>query len=293
MIAGRLRWRKRGARPLGRAGLAAFDFAHGTLLFTEASARKRASLHLVRGETDVAAFDRGGLEVLEASAAEFDHALRQENHTLKRALTDPHILSGIGNAFSDEILHRARLSPLKQTHQLDAEESERLYHATTDVLIEWIDRLRGEVGDGFPEKVTAFRAATAVHGKYRQPCPRCGANPAHCLRKERGQLLCHLPDGRPAACRSRALASAQVELAQDARRARGTQVIVPPLSWRRTLLRSIANGRSAGTDRAHTDSYRSVTTGHRLSQAVVLALTPLHGEDDGFAHRSKNYSMSR
>jgi formamidopyrimidine-DNA glycosylase len=175
MIAGRLRWRKPGAPMPGRAGLAAFDFAHGTLLFTEASAKKRASLHLVRGETDVAAFDRGGLEVLEASAAEFDRALRQENHTLKRALTDPRILSGIGNAFSDEILHRAQISPFKQTHQLDAKECDRLYHATTDVLAEWIARLRREVGDGFPEKVTAFHAAMAVHGKYRQPCPRCGA----------------------------------------------------------------------------------------------------------------------
>jgi len=174
MIAGRLRWRDRGAKLSRKVGLGAFDFTSGTLVLTEASTKKRAGLYLVRGEAGLAALDPGGLEVLDADAVAFQAALQRENRTLKRALTDPRLFSGIGNAYSDEILHRARLSPLQRTHQLDAGEIERLHHATVETLREWIDRLRAEVGDGFPEKVTAFREGMAVHGRYRQPCPVCG-----------------------------------------------------------------------------------------------------------------------
>jgi formamidopyrimidine-DNA glycosylase len=174
MIAGRLRWRDAGAKLPGRLGLAAFDFPTGTLLLTEAGSKRRASLHLVRGEDGLRPFDRGGLEVLDASQGDFAARLRSERHTLKRALTDPRLFSGIGNAYSDEILHRARLSPLHRTDLLDAAELERLYEATRRVLTEWLDRLRAETGDGFPEKVTAFREGMAVHGRFRQPCPVCG-----------------------------------------------------------------------------------------------------------------------
>jgi formamidopyrimidine-DNA glycosylase len=174
MIAGRLRWRDRGAKLARKLGLAAFDFSSGTLLLTEASTQKRASLHLVRGAEGLAGLDPGGLEVLDSDVAAFGEALRRENRTLKRALTDPRLVSGIGNAYSDEILHRAQLSPLQRTHQLDAGEIERLHRATIETLREWIDRLRAELGDGFPEKVTAFRTGMAVHGRYRQPCPVCG-----------------------------------------------------------------------------------------------------------------------
>jgi formamidopyrimidine-DNA glycosylase len=174
MIAGRFRWQARGAKIPGKLGLAAFDFTSGTLLLTEASKQKRASLHLVAGEAALAAFDRGGLEVLDAELPAFRAALVSENHTVKRALTDPRLFSGIGNAYSDEILHRARLSPVKWTSRLADDEVERLFGATRSVLSEWVDRLRTETGDGFPEKVTAFRDEMAVHGKYKQPCPACG-----------------------------------------------------------------------------------------------------------------------
>ena len=175
MIAGRLRWRKRGAKPPGRVGQAAFDFPTGTLLLTEAGTQKRASLHLVRGEAALASFERGGLEVLESDLQQFTEALTRESHTLKRALTDQRLLSGIGNAYSDEILHRARLSPVTLTGRLDAEQIERLRDACVEVLQEWTERLRQEVGDGFPEKVTAFKEGMAVHGRHKQPCPDCGA----------------------------------------------------------------------------------------------------------------------
>jgi formamidopyrimidine-DNA glycosylase len=175
MIAGRLHWKERGAKIPGRVGLAAFDFAPGTVLFTEASSKKRASIHLVRGEALLRQFDRGGLEVLDVDLAAFQEALSRENHTLKRALTDPQLFSGIGNAYSDELLHRARLSPVKLTAQLTQEESARLYAAARETLTEWIDRLRNEVGDGFPEKVTAFREGMAVHGRFGKPCPVCGS----------------------------------------------------------------------------------------------------------------------
>lgn len=175
MIAGRLHWKAPGAKPPGRVGLAAFDFPGGTLLLTEASTKKRASLHLVRGEERLLAEHQpGGLEVFDATPAAFAAALRRENHTLKRALTDPRLFSGIGNAYSDEILHRARLSPLTWTSRLGDDEAARLFDATRAVLGEWLDRLRAEAGDGFPEKVTAFREGMAVHGRFGKPCPVCG-----------------------------------------------------------------------------------------------------------------------
>lgn len=175
MIAGRLRWKKRGTEVPKKGAHAAFDFPAGTILLTEAATHKRASLHVVRGEEALAALDPGGIEPLEVDLPTFASALLEENHTLKRALTDPRILSGIGNAHSDEILLEARLSPLKRTTQLTAEEMERLYGATRASLAIWIDRLRSEVGDGFPEKVTAFHPAMKVHGRFRQPCPQCGS----------------------------------------------------------------------------------------------------------------------
>ncbi|HEX9967286.1 MAG TPA: DNA-formamidopyrimidine glycosylase family protein [Solirubrobacterales bacterium] len=174
MIAGRLHWKQRGAKVPGKVGLAAFDFPTGTLTLTEAGAKKRASLHLVEGEAALAAYDPGGLEVLDADLASFRAALTAENHTLKRALTDPRLLSGIGNAYSDEILHRARLSPFRLTRNLTPEETETLFQACREVLTEWTRRLRAEAGDGFPEKVTAFREGMAVHGRFGQPCPVCG-----------------------------------------------------------------------------------------------------------------------
>jgi formamidopyrimidine-DNA glycosylase len=174
MIAGRLHWKPPGAKPPGKVGLAAFDFPIGTLTLTEAGTKKRASLHLFRGEAAVAAHDPGGLEVLEANAAAFRQSLMRENHTLKRALTDPRLFSGIGNAYSDEILHRARLSPLALSHNLSEQESDRLFHATRETLLEWIDRLRQEAGQEFPEGVTAFREGMAVHGRFGKPCPVCG-----------------------------------------------------------------------------------------------------------------------
>jgi formamidopyrimidine-DNA glycosylase len=175
MIAGRLRWKERGARIPGRIGHAAFDFRKGTLILTEAGTKKRASLFALRGEAALAEHDPGGLEVMAASPAEFAAALRRENHTLKRALTDPHLLAGIGNAYSDEILHRARLSPVALTQRLADAELARLHSATVETLRLWIERLRAETGDAFPEKVTAFRPQMAVHGRYRLPCPECGA----------------------------------------------------------------------------------------------------------------------
>jgi formamidopyrimidine-DNA glycosylase len=176
MIAGRLRWREPGRKPgLGpKLILAAFEFASGTLWFTEASSKKRASLHVIRGETELARLNRGGIEPLETTLEEFRDALTRENHTLKRALTDPRLMSGIGNAYSDEILHAARLSPLKLTHALSHEHMARLYDATRATLSGWIDVLRGDAAGAFPEKVTAFHAGMAVHGRFKQPCPVCG-----------------------------------------------------------------------------------------------------------------------
>ena len=175
MIAGRLHWKPAGAPIPRRAGLAAFDFPYGTLLLTEAGTKHRASLHILRGAAALAAHDPGGLDVLAATLQQFRSALTRESHTLKRALTDPHLLDGIGNAYSDEILHAARLSPLRLTSQITPEESERLFRATRETLAGWIERLRVETGDAFPEKVTAFRNGMAVHGRFRQPCPVCGS----------------------------------------------------------------------------------------------------------------------
>ncbi|GMV41431.1 MAG: formamidopyrimidine-DNA glycosylase [Myxococcales bacterium] len=173
MVAGRLRWETPGAAIPGRVGLAAFDFGTGTLILTEAGTKRRASLHVVRSE-GLAALHRGGVEPLECEPQVFWDALTRENHTLKRALTDPRLLSGIGNACSDEILHRARLSPVRLTGTLSPEELRRLREATITVLAEWTARLRHETGGGFPQKVTAFRPEMAVHGRYGQPCPACG-----------------------------------------------------------------------------------------------------------------------
>ena len=175
MIAGRLHWKAAGARPPGKIGVAAFDFSTGTLVMTEAGTKKRAAIHLVRGAGALAEHDPGGLEPLTASLEEFRAALTTESHTLKRALTDPTIFSGIGNAYGDEILHRARLSPVKLTRALSDDETKRLYEATRATLADWIERLRREAGGEFPEGVTAFRPAMAVHGRFRQPCPDCGA----------------------------------------------------------------------------------------------------------------------
>ena len=175
MIAGRLHWKPAGAKVPGKVGLAAFDFSTGTLTLTEAGTKKRAAIHLVQGEAGLRALAPEGLEVLDSDAAAFRATLERENHTIKRALTDPYILSGIGNAYSDEILHRARLSPVKQTRSLSDEEHARLFEATRATLLEWIERLRQEAGGEFPESVTAFRPQMAVHGRYGKPCPECGA----------------------------------------------------------------------------------------------------------------------
>jgi formamidopyrimidine-DNA glycosylase len=175
MIAGRLHWKPKGAKIAGRYGQAAFDFPNGTLLLTEAGTKKRASIHLVRGEAALQEHDPGGLEVFDSSFDQFRKVLTRENHTLKRSLTDPRLFSGIGNAYSDEILHRARLSPIRLTRQMTETEIEALYHAIKDSLDDWVERLRKERRGGFPEKVTAFRADMAVHGKYGKPCPVCGS----------------------------------------------------------------------------------------------------------------------
>jgi formamidopyrimidine-DNA glycosylase len=175
MIAGRFHWKPKGTKIARKYGQAAFDLPNGTLLLTEAGTKKRASIYLVRGEAAVQEHDPGGLEVLDASLEQFKETLTRENHTLKRALTDPHLFSGIGNAYSDEILHRAKLSPIRLTRQMTNDEIQRLYHAIRESLTEWVERLGKERGIGFPEKVTAFRPGMAVHGKYRKPCPVCGS----------------------------------------------------------------------------------------------------------------------
>jgi formamidopyrimidine-DNA glycosylase len=175
MIAGRLHWRERGAKLARKNTPAAFDFSNGSLVLTEAGSQKRASLHLVSGEDNLRALDPGGIDVLEARLADFSAALTSANHTLKRALTDPRTFSGIGNAYSDEILHRARFSPVALTQKLSKDDVQRLFDATKATLLDWIDRLRAEAKGEFPEKVTAFREGMAVHGRYGKPCPTCGA----------------------------------------------------------------------------------------------------------------------
>jgi formamidopyrimidine-DNA glycosylase len=190
MVAGRLRWKVRGAPVPRRLGLAAFDFPTGTAILTEASKKKRAALHVLAGEAALAGLSGGGLEVLEADLGAFRRAIGRERHTLKRTLTDPRILAGIGNAYSDEILHRARLSPVCMSDRLSDDESERLFEATRATLTEWTDRLRAEVGDGFPEKVTAFRPDMAVHGRYGKPCPTCGTPVQRIVRAEHETNYC-------------------------------------------------------------------------------------------------------
>ena len=175
MVAGRLHWKKRPGKVGGRGALASFDFPDGALVLSEASTKKRASLHVVAGEANLKDLDRGGIEVLDADLPRFREALVRENHTLKRALTDPRLFSGIGNAYSDEILHRARLSPAKLTQKMSPDEVARLHAAVRAVLGEWVDRLSAEAGKAFPEKVTAFREGMAVHGRYGKPCPACGS----------------------------------------------------------------------------------------------------------------------
>jgi len=174
MIAGRLHWKPPGTKLPGKAGLLALDFPEGTLTLTEAGSKRRASLHAVSGSAGLSALDRGGIEPLAASPEAFREALRRENHTLKRALTDPRLLAGIGGAYADEILHRARLSPMQLSHHLDDDAVERLRVATCAVLVDWTERLRREAAGGFPEGVTAFRPGMAVHGRHRLPCPACG-----------------------------------------------------------------------------------------------------------------------
>ena len=174
-IAGRLHWKTGAVKLGGRNLLAIFEFDNGSLTLTEAGTTRRAALHVVEGELGLASLDAGGIEPLDATVEAFAAALRSSNHTLKRALTDPHLLSGIGNAYSDEILHRAQLSPVAMTQKLTPEEIDRLYDATRATLLEWTERLRAEANGGFPENVTAFRPEMAVHGRYREPCPRCGA----------------------------------------------------------------------------------------------------------------------
>ncbi|HET8540848.1 MAG TPA: DNA-formamidopyrimidine glycosylase family protein [Anaeromyxobacter sp.] len=190
MIAGRLHWREPGAKLPGRVGLAAFDFPGGALVLTEAGTKRRAALHVLRGEAALAALDRGGLEVLSADLAAFRAALLRESHTLKRALTDPGLLSGIGNAYSDEILHRARLSPVKLTSRLSADEVAALFDAARAVLSEWTERLRAEAAGAFPEGVTAFREEMAVHGRHRRPCPVCGTAVQRIVRAENEVNYC-------------------------------------------------------------------------------------------------------
>ena len=174
MIAGRLQWKEKGAVLARRIGLAALDFSTGTLVLNEAATKQRAAIHVLQGEAALSELDAGGIDPVGSSLADFGAALTRENHTLKRALTDPRFFSGIGNAYSDEILHRAKLSPLKLTSRLQTDEIARLRVATRDALLEWTNALREESGDDFPTKVTAFRPGMAVHGKYRQPCPDCG-----------------------------------------------------------------------------------------------------------------------
>ena len=221
MIAGRFKWRERAAVIPRKIGLAGFDLSHGTLLLTEAATQKRASLHVVRGDAALGSFDPGGLEVMTNGAAAFAEALQKESHTLKRALTDPHLFSGIGNAYSDEILHRARLSPFKLTRQLTSAEITVLHDATVATLAEWTARLQDEAGEHFPEKVTAFREGMAVHGRFGQPLSALRyARSAHRARRARSQLLSRVSDRRPPPGRPRALEAAEERLAEDTRRAR-------------------------------------------------------------------------
>lgn len=190
MIAGRFHWKKRAAALSRKTGLASFDFDHGSLFLTEASTKKRASIHVVRGESALEEFHQGGVEPLETDLEKFSAALRSENHTLKRSMTDPRIVSGVGNAYSDEILHRARLSPVQLTQKMSDAELKRLFDATRNVLTEWTDRLRKDAGEKFPEKVTAFHDEMAVHGRFGKPCPVCASPVQRIVRAENETNYC-------------------------------------------------------------------------------------------------------
>ena len=229
MIAGRLHWKPAQAKLAGRKSLAAFDFPTGSLVLTEAGTRHRASLSVLAGEEALHSVDPGGIDVFTSDLNSFRDALTVENRTLKRALTDPRIVSGIGNAYSDEILHAAQLSPVTLTHKLQPEEWQRLFTATRDTLRLWIDRLHAEAKTGFPEKVTAFRKDMAVHGRYGEPCPRCRRkDPAHSLRGQRNQLLCALPDRWEASGRSQLVPAIAIGLAAYARSAGVAQAALEP-----------------------------------------------------------------
>ena len=218
MIAGRLHWRVAGAKLAGRNQLAAFDFPDGSLVLTEAGSRRRASLHVLQGKESLRSIDPGGIDVFASDLASFQDALTAENRTLKRALTDPRIVSGIGNAYSDEILHTAQLSPITLTHKLTPAEWGRLFDATRSTLQRWIEQLRTEASTKFPEKVTAFRKDMAVHGRYGQPCPSMRRNhTAHSLRRQRNQLLRPLPDRREGAGGPQSFASVRRRLAPHTR----------------------------------------------------------------------------
>jgi len=224
MIAGRLHWRAAGAKLAGRNQLAAFDFPNGSLVLTEAGARRRASLHVLKGEENLRAMDPGGIEIFASDLASFQAALTAENRTLKRALTDPRIVSGIGNAYSDEILHAAQLSPIMLTRKLSPSEWEKLFAATRSTLQRWIDQLQTEASTKFPEKVTAFRKDMAVHGRYGQRCPLLWrSHPAHSLRRQRNQLLRPLPDRGQGAGGSQSFPPLRCGLAPHAGRVGSTQ----------------------------------------------------------------------
>ena len=239
MIAGRLHWRAAGAKLAGRNALAAFDFDTGSLMLTEAGSKRRASLHVLAGEEALRSIDPGGVEIFSTDLEGFRAALTAENRTLKRALTDPRVISGVGNAYSDEILHAAQLSPIALTHKLKPEEWERLFAATRSTLTLWMDRLRAEAEKAFPEKVTAFRPEMAVHGRFGLPCPHCGEEgAAHPLRRQRDQLLRAVPDRRKGAGRPRAVAAAGGRLAADAGGVGGAEAAV--MSARRICLTTIS-----------------------------------------------------
>ncbi len=222
MIAGRLHWRAPEAKLAGRQSLAAFDFPNGSLVLTEAGSKRRASLHILQGEESLQAFDAGGIDIFCSDIDSFRARLTAENHTLKRALTDPRLISGIGNAYSDEILHAAQLSPLSLTQKLEPLEWERLFAATRQTVGLWVEQLCAEAQTGFPEKVTAFRPGMAVHGRYGQPCPRCESI-ADPLRRQRNELLRTLPDRRQSSCGPQSLPVAGEGLASNVGGARGTQ----------------------------------------------------------------------
>ena len=297
MIAGRLRWRDRGAPIPGKVGLAAFDFPTGTLCSPrqDRGGRRRCT-SCAPAQLD--ALDPGGLEVLDSDLQAFAARLTRENHTLKRALTDPHIFSGIGNAYSDEILHAARLSPMKLTATLSGEEIARLYDATVGTLERWIRRLRDEAGGAFPEKVTAFREGMAVHGRYRQPCPVCGAPVQRIVyAAQRSQLLRPVPDRRATALRSRTLATAAGGLAEDARRdgtaARAERAVASsPRAAAAAVLPSRDAEESASRDRAP-------RIGHRGDDHLAhdrpgaRASRPERRRDHGIRRRVRGWSRIR